>query len=499
MSTESNAAGDRPPEFPVARVKAARQSVGQVFRASRMWWVAVLCLVAAVALTWFAMPSRGRQIRIHFPEGHGLQAGDSVRYRGIDVGRVTSVELNEDLTGVDVAVVLAPDASGLAREGARFWIVRPQLSLTAVEGLETAVGSKYIAVSPADEEGREVFDFDGLAAVPADDMADGQVQVVLRGDLRHSLRSGSPLTWRGVEVGRVLSVHLSADARYVDVVVGIDGEYRRLVRSNSRFWVTSGIDLDVGLNGIRVDAESLDTIARGGVAFITPASREDTEPVPAGFIFRLHEKADPEWLESANDAELVDVQLPPTVAVRILWNTKLLGITRHHERLCTALVVTQDGVLSVIVPQDVISPPAKAIEGSFRILVRSPGVGKELAWDLSKQPRESVGAGILRVSLKGQSPPARAAQASSLRAPPGPEECCAVQTVASDSGVSSIVESLGRHEIRVVDKTWRVDAEHGDLQAWHGAPVVSLADSRIIGVLLATDRGTSVAPLSFSK
>ena len=122
------------------------------------------------------MPQRGTTIHIQFPEGHGLKQEDTVRYRGIEVGSVESVSLDDSLDGVEVEVLLKPSASELATKGTRFWIVRPELSLTRISGLETAIGHKYIGVSPRPntEEAptQTSYRFQGLADVPVDTLSD---------------------------------------------------------------------------------------------------------------------------------------------------------------------------------------------------------------------------------------------------------------------------------------------------------------------------------------
>ncbi len=72
-------------------------------------------LLLAIALVWWSLPERGIAIDIHFPEGHGLEAEDTVRYRGIEVGVVEKVELNSELSGVDVKVNLKPSAESPTR------------------------------------------------------------------------------------------------------------------------------------------------------------------------------------------------------------------------------------------------------------------------------------------------------------------------------------------------------------------------------------------------
>ena len=219
-------------EFPVAAVRPAADA-GR-FLQSRMWWLTLICLLLAFWMTWSSLPEKGTEIMIRFPEGHGLKAGDAVRYRGIDVGVVTEVVLNEELSGVDVGVMLNPEGGQLDREGTRFWIVRPEISLTKVAGLETAVGAKYIGVSPGPPDAVTSNSFDGLAAAPADQLSPGGIHLVLRSDSRSGLNVGAPVTWRGVAVGQVLSVSLSSDARNVLTSIHIDREYKNLVRSGSK-------------------------------------------------------------------------------------------------------------------------------------------------------------------------------------------------------------------------------------------------------------------------
>jgi paraquat-inducible protein B len=251
-------------QFPIAQVREAR-ATSALLLTSEMWWATAICLLLAFWLTWRAIPASGPSIVILFPDGHGLKSGDAVRHRGIDVGTVSEVVLSEDLSQISATVTFTPEAAKLAREGTRFWIVRPQLSLTGVSGLETAVGAKYIAVSPGDPNGALRKSFDGLAIAPPDEQNGKGIDVVLRSDGRHGVTVGSPITWRGIDVGQTLAIHLSPDARFVDVHAQIQPEYSRLLQKNSRFWVTSGLGVDVGLSGLHLNADSLSSIVRGGI------------------------------------------------------------------------------------------------------------------------------------------------------------------------------------------------------------------------------------------
>src|SRR5690606_28181371 len=100
-------------------------------------------------------------ITVDFLEGHGLEVGGAIRHRGIDVGHVDKIVLSDDLSGVVVTATLFPGAEGIARAGSEFWIVRPQIGLTQVTGIETALGPKYIAVRPASGGEKEQLEFKG--------------------------------------------------------------------------------------------------------------------------------------------------------------------------------------------------------------------------------------------------------------------------------------------------------------------------------------------------
>ena len=235
----SSGAGDAtadsaPANFPVAEVREGH-SLRRMLLGSKMWWVTLLCLAVAVFLAWQSLPDSGTRIVIYFPEGHGLRTRDALRHRGIDVGTVEDIRLKSDLDSVRVSVLLVTGAEALCREGSRFWIERPQLSLSGVRGLETAVGAKYIAVSPGPARSKRRTEFTGLPAAPPDALADEGLELLLRSGDSGGLNPGAPVTWRGVQVGDVLTVGLSPDARHVDAGIRIQRSYRDLVTTNSRF------------------------------------------------------------------------------------------------------------------------------------------------------------------------------------------------------------------------------------------------------------------------
>jgi hypothetical protein len=275
-------------------------------------------------------------VRVQFPAGEGLAAGDPVRFRGIDVGEVTYVELGEELDSVRVGVRLVGSAGKLARVGTQFWIERPRIEISEVRGLDTLLGGRYLALEPAREAAPPAAEFVGLAEAPPLARREGCLELELEARSRLGLMRGAPITYRGLEVGRVADVGLASDGASVSVQVIIEPEYAELVRKNSVWWSTGGVRLDAGLTGVNLSVDSFAAWLRGGVAFATPDPPGDK--VVTGYRFGLAEKADPEWLTwqpriatgswtAGGEGRLA---LPRVARVAASWQTSFLGFARRH-------------------------------------------------------------------------------------------------------------------------------------------------------------------------
>ncbi len=271
---------------------------------SWMTWAWLVLLGSVVVVGLIARQvyqQRGLKVVISFQDAHGLEPGDAIVHRGMRIGIVRKVSLSDDLNAVRVDAELDTSAQMLATDGARFWIVRPELSLTRIQGLETVIGPRYIRLIPADSPGSPRARFTGfdepLDSVPGvgdrDDKARG-LELVLIANVRGSLVPGSPVTFRDIPVGQVLSCELASDATGVEVRVLIRSEYAPLVRSNSRFWNASGIGLDFGwFAGLSVRADSLESLVVGSIAFVTPNKPGDR--VGEGHVFDLSAEAEDNW------------------------------------------------------------------------------------------------------------------------------------------------------------------------------------------------------------
>jgi paraquat-inducible protein B len=270
-------------DLPKARVRRSR-----LFRIA--WIVPIVAAAVAGWLVYQHLSTFGTEITIQFDQGAGLRIGQTpVKYRGVPIGEVTGVELSKDHKHVLVTARLRRSAASVASEGALFWIVRPQVGFGSITGLNTVLSGPEIEVRPGQGEPRRAFV--GRENPPLDQSG---LRLVLRAERPMSLRANSPVYYRGIEVGTVQKLELSANAASADVTVLIQSRYAPLVREGSSFWDASGISVKGGLlKGLEVDFESLRALAAGGVEFASPPNSPRAKP---GTVFFLHDEPKKEWL-----------------------------------------------------------------------------------------------------------------------------------------------------------------------------------------------------------
>ncbi|MEL7471864.1 MAG: MlaD family protein [Planctomycetota bacterium] len=272
-------------------------------RWSLFWLLPIALLIGLGAFAWMQVSrERGPRISIVFDDAAGLEPGADIVHRGISVGVVRRVGLTPDLTRVRVVAELSPTSRALAREGAQFWIVRPQVSLERVEGLETLIGPRYIAVRPAEEGAPFRRRFEGASAPPDGADAEG-LFIQIKAANAASITPGSPVLYRGIRVGTVGRAALADDATGVLVEAVIDRRYAPIVRENTRFWNAGGVGVDFGLfRGLTVSADSVETVLQGAIAMATP-TRAGVR-VGNGHVFDMEPAPKESWLDWAPSVQL---------------------------------------------------------------------------------------------------------------------------------------------------------------------------------------------------
>lgn len=273
-----------------------------------IWLVPTVVAIMVAIVAWRSWSERGIDVVVDFEAGHGLGVGDPVRSSGIEIGTVKSLRLVDQAPDgrrpfVRVTLAIERSERDLLRADTAFWIEHPRVDFGGVGGLDTITGPRYVGMDPGRGEPAS-GPWVGLVEPPVAESGVDGLRIMIVSPGRSGMRTGGAVTFRGVQIGRILDVALSGDATRVEANVLIEKRFAPIVRRNSRFFSTSGIGFELGFDGLRADVESLESMVAGGVGLATPdRPGEIAEP---GARFQLAERAESNWLEWDPEIELDD-------------------------------------------------------------------------------------------------------------------------------------------------------------------------------------------------
>lgn len=285
------------------------------WRFSLVWLVPIIAAAATGYWLFDYRQKLGPEITISFDEINGLYREETkIRHRGVEVGQVSSITLSDNHQHAIISARLHRKYADLARDGSQFWIVRPQISVMSITGLNTLISGPYIEVLPG--EGPASKNFKGLAKAPIDTPADQKgLLIVMHTDRLDHLELGSPVYYRGIDVGLVKRIDMSPDAKGVDIDVLIRPRYITLVRQNTKFWSVSGAAFKAGLfSGVNLRVESVRSMISGGIALATPDKAGP--PAEPGTVFYLNKDGDEDWLEWSPALPLPPEETPDTATAQ---------------------------------------------------------------------------------------------------------------------------------------------------------------------------------------
>ena len=250
-----------------------------------IWIVPIIAIVIALWLVFQYFSELGPKIEIKFEKSEGLKAGQSqIKFRDVPIGKVEKVMLDDDGEGVKVIARIHKEAAIYLNDNAKFWIVKPEVGIGGVSGLDTILSGTYIKMMSQKKKMKK-REFLGLEQ-PFRLLDEGDYYH-LNALSSHDLKKGTPVFFKSMKAGYVAYVTIALDGQSVDVIIFIDKSYIPYIHTDSKFWVQSSLSIDY-LNGqLDFNVAPLSNIVSGGIEF--SSSGEDTEKkVPYDYIFRLY-------------------------------------------------------------------------------------------------------------------------------------------------------------------------------------------------------------------
>lgn len=275
------------PEDAVQPEERPRRRVGLI------WLIPIVAAIIGVALAVKVIGEKGPTITIDFFSAEGLTAGKTkIKYKDVEVGQLESIQLVEDLSRVKVTASMVPEIAPYLTESTRFWIVSARVTTSEISGLGTLFSGAYIAMEPG-REGDSRRHFVALQKPPVVTTDASGTYFHLRAEKLGSLNPGSPVYYRQIKVGQVVSYQMQPRGGAIGMRIFIQSPHDELVNQNTRFWNASGLDFSMGTSGVQIKTESLLTLLEGGIAFETPSNQMEGGPVDnKRHVFVLYDNHD---------------------------------------------------------------------------------------------------------------------------------------------------------------------------------------------------------------
>ena len=269
-----------------------------------IWIVPFIALLIAAWLAYQYFSELGPEIRIIFSKNEGLQAGQShIKYRNVPVGTVKKIELQEDGEGIVVVARMDKTIAPYLNASSKFWIVKPEVGIGGVSGLDTLISGTYINMyAEKAEEKQETF-VGQDHAYRNDTTGAYFVLNTPRGD--SSVKVGTPVYLKNIQVGQVEYVVLALDDASVDVIVYIENAYTPYLRVDSNFWVRSTFSAGLNNGTLNFSVAPVTDLIQGAIEF-SSQKKEATCTVPDSYVFRLYgSKSEVENTYIGNNSKII--------------------------------------------------------------------------------------------------------------------------------------------------------------------------------------------------
>ncbi len=232
-----------------------------------IWLIPLLALVIAGWLVFKSVYDKGPEISITLPSAKGMEAGKTpLKYRDVVIGVVDRIIIPDERDQVDVVVSVNKEARKYLTDTARFWVVAPAIGLEGISGLDTLLSGSYLEIDPG-SGGESAYEFEGLENPPVITSTVPGREYLLRTGSLGNIQRGSPVIYRGLQVGKVLGHRLAMNNQSIEIIAFVEDPYTNLVTTKTRFWDAGAVNVRVSTSGVDIGASSFSALLSGAIEF----------------------------------------------------------------------------------------------------------------------------------------------------------------------------------------------------------------------------------------
>ncbi len=283
---------------------------------------------------------RGISIKITLPDDSEISPnGSPIMYRGLEIGQINNLHLSEDRTEIIADATIQPSFSDFLNTGARFVLEEAKVSLSGIENVGNLVRGNFLTIVPSAGEKSRIF-----TAVRKHELVQEKsdsIQFSLIADSSYGLNADTDVLYKGIAVGTITQVQLTNDQVVFDII--IHSEYKNLIKSRNRFYVTGSATAEFTDNGVSVTIPPASQLLSGSISF---SSRGAIKPLKQYTLFKssaLAELADFN-ASGSTTITLLAKEMPPVskgspILYRNLQVGKVASYTLGREGMIVKAVI----------------------------------------------------------------------------------------------------------------------------------------------------------------
>jgi paraquat-inducible protein B len=225
----------------------------------------------------FETAEMGYEIELTLDWNSGLDGGAVIMYQGITLGKITAFSaIDADNRKITALARIDPRVVPYLNDKSQFYVISPQIDLGGVTNLHSLMMGAHIGIRPV-LGGEKVNRFKVYNQKPAYEYSEPGKHLVLKTSDVGSLTASTSVYYKQQKVGNIQTIENIGPNEFL-VHIFIQPKYQHFVSIDSHFWNASGLRVTGGLQNFEIQAQSIQSILSGGIAF--DLGKENTDIMP---------------------------------------------------------------------------------------------------------------------------------------------------------------------------------------------------------------------------